>query len=748
MARIKYYNPETGKWEYADSSFGVGSNGSGGNVDLTGVVRSVNGQTPDENGAIEFMAQGVNHIPSSVPAKGDNTTDDSVAIQALLDTRDYVYLPKGTYYIVNNPLKMTRDNCTFICDGTMIVNTTCAMEISASHCTIKVAHIKPKYNGTWNETDKWKFNASAVKLHAVTKSVMYNNIEVEFIERCINGFWFVPDGNGLGIAHNTITFRDVYAERGIYFNPGEQEYVFINGNHFYGGQLRGNNPIYTQKGANQSDHFNGNVFYHVAMEGCQKPMTLNFFSYNRFKDFRMAELENSSIQYPDPMIVFDDYSFCNEIEFHEYVNIDRVIDPVKAVTYGWAKQAGNLYAAHRIITKELQISQVLGYTARSSYGNFIVENERNERMVAHNTNIDMSADNYAVNGIICHVTATAANVNIKLSKGYGVQGATTLYVYIAERTDPYTVQVVQFDEATQAEVVIAPSSVFTETGLYKLECLKSVGWIATKVDIINILPPEQIPSITPPVAPSTMKSMANWYDETAAGATMNTITSIAFTNSYSVSGNEDASWAVDADGTGTIMAYRNGTNVIIATTNGASKIKLNADSRRMLQANGGNYAGDGRFTALSEITGTEMFVADVGTKIDNICSGNTVLTTPICIPDGVTSMKSAFNTCTALQEAPTLPDGVTDLASAFIKCSAMQTLPNIPESVEVLDYAFQECTKASGVVEVNAQNLTGYANAFYRAAMGDGCQITLTGSCPLLAELAATKGAGNVVVGS
>ncbi len=30
MARIKYYNPKTGKWEYADSQYNVGS---GGNVD-------------------------------------------------------------------------------------------------------------------------------------------------------------------------------------------------------------------------------------------------------------------------------------------------------------------------------------------------------------------------------------------------------------------------------------------------------------------------------------------------------------------------------------------------------------------------------------------------------------------------------------------------------------------------------------------------------------------------------------------
>lgn len=34
MARVKYFNPNTGKWEYADSCFVVGGNGSGGNVEL------------------------------------------------------------------------------------------------------------------------------------------------------------------------------------------------------------------------------------------------------------------------------------------------------------------------------------------------------------------------------------------------------------------------------------------------------------------------------------------------------------------------------------------------------------------------------------------------------------------------------------------------------------------------------------------------------------------------------------------
>lgn len=67
MARIKYYNTKTGKWEYADLSFVVGGNGtsSGGNMgdleqlnmlietDMLPAVHDINGAIlTDENGKI------------------------------------------------------------------------------------------------------------------------------------------------------------------------------------------------------------------------------------------------------------------------------------------------------------------------------------------------------------------------------------------------------------------------------------------------------------------------------------------------------------------------------------------------------------------------------------------------------------------------------------------------------------------------------------------------------------------------
>ena len=125
----------------------------------------------DENGTVIWAKNPYPCDISGVPALGDLSTDDSVAIQELLDKYDYVYLPVGTYYIAKNPLKMTRERCTFVCDGSLIVNTTCALELQASYCHVKIARIDSRWGGTWNETDKWKYTTSAIKVGSNTVDV-------------------------------------------------------------------------------------------------------------------------------------------------------------------------------------------------------------------------------------------------------------------------------------------------------------------------------------------------------------------------------------------------------------------------------------------------------------------------------------------------------------------------------------------------------------------------------------------------
>ena len=256
-----------------------------------------------------------------------------------------------------------------------------------------------------------------------------------------------------------------------------------------------------------------------------------------------------------------------------------------------------------------------------------------------------------------------------------------------------------------------------------------------------------------------------WYNTELSGVEQNTITSVAFSASYEPTGNEDASWACDEDGNGDIMAYRTGTAVVITPTTGSDKILLNADSSYMF-ANDGTNAN---FAALSSITGTNMWMANNNTMMTSVCNGNSLIVEPIFIPSGVTYLNSGFKNCTSLATPPELPSGLLSLSNAFSGCSAMQYLPElpstitnigwtffgckaatkapsvIPQSVHTFEGTFQSCTNINGTIEINASNLRTYTNCF-KYACSDSGAITLTGACPLLAEIAATNTEGKVTV--
>lgn len=265
----------------------------------------------------------------------------------------------------------------------------------------------------------------------------------------------------------------------------------------------------------------------------------------------------------------------------------------------------------------------------------------------------------------------------------------------------------------------------------------------------------------------TMLSGASWYNIESAGAEQSTITSITFDSTYESTGLEDASWACDEDENGNIMAYRNGTEVVIKSTTGSEGVKLNPDSSYMF-ANDGTVA---KFSSLASINGTETWSADRNTNVTSICRKNTVLTNPICIPEGVTDMSRAFNECYKLATPPVLPDGLINMSNAFGDCIGLQYLPEIPSTVTNISYAFQtcraatrlpsevpasvttmtnafrNCTNASGTIEVNAVTVNDYTACFENTAR-DSDGLILTGSCPVLAQMAATNTQGKVTVAS
>lgn len=263
----------------------------------------------------------------------------------------------------------------------------------------------------------------------------------------------------------------------------------------------------------------------------------------------------------------------------------------------------------------------------------------------------------------------------------------------------------------------------------------------------------------------TMLPGASWYNIESAGAEQSTVTSITFDSTYESTGLEDSSWACDEDKNGNIMAYRIGTDVIIKSTTGSDGVKLNTDSSYMF-ANDGTVA---KFSSLASISGTETWRADRNTTVSNICRQNTILTNPICIPEGVTDMGRAFNGCYKLATPPVLPDGLVNMNTAFGDCIGLQYLPEIPNTVTNLNYAFQTCSaatrlpsevpasvtsmpnafrncaKASGTIEINAVTVNDYTACFENTAR-DSDGLILTGSCPVLAQMAATNTQGKVTV--
>lgn len=274
-----------------------------------------------------------------------------------------------------------------------------------------------------------------------------------------------------------------------------------------------------------------------------------------------------------------------------------------------------------------------------------------------------------------------------------------------------------------------------------------------------------------PITAPVLKSMTNWFNETSAGVTPDTITSVSFVSSYEPTGSEDASWACDVDNTGSIMAYRNDTAVTIAPTNGAEKICLNKSATHMFANTG--VTGYGSFANLASVTDSEVLIAQADTNVSEMFAKNNAVTNleNFRIPVGVTNANKICYNCASLVHPPVLPEGLLYMESAFLGDATLESVPVIPSTVVKMSHSFQECyavknldglvipdgvtemwgafmglTLASGTVEINAQNLTNYDRAFHNAARDIPGTIILTGTCPLLAEIAATNTYGKVVV--
>ena len=67
------------------------------------------------------------------------------------------------------------------------------------------------------------------------------------------------------------------------------------------------------------------------------------------------------------------------------------------------------------------------------------------------------------------------------------------------------------------------------------------------------------------------------------------------------------------------------------------------------------------------------------------------------IPSSVTNIESTFRDCTSLVNAPEIPNSVTSLSYTFYGCSSLVNAPVIPSSVTSIFYTFRDCTSLNEV---------------------------------------------------
>lgn len=115
---------------------------------------------------------------------------------------------------------------------------------------------------------------------------------------------------------------------------------------------------------------------------------------------------------------------------------------------------------------------------------------------------------------------------------------------------------------------------------------------------------------------------------------------------------------------------------------------------------------------------------------------HSALSEPPVIPDGVTRIYRAFESCKNLKQAPVLSDTINDMEYAFLDCSALEVPPVIHNNITYMQEAFSGCTSLSGTIEINAENLIRYDGVLFDTNITE-----ITGSIPdeLKAEILATK---------
>lgn len=108
------------------------------------------------------------------------------------------------------------------------------------------------------------------------------------------------------------------------------------------------------------------------------------------------------------------------------------------------------------------------------------------------------------------------------------------------------------------------------------------------------------------------------------------------------------------------------------------------------------------------------------------------------IPETVTNMNRAF-AGTGLVDAPVIPDSVTSLSQTFQSCRSLKNAPVIPNSVYDLYQTFDGCHALTGDLVINCNYIDSYTDCLWWAAINEGTDLKLSGSCTQLSDILGSK---------
>ena len=245
--------------------------------------------------------------PEQYGAKGDGSTDDSIAIQAAISnagSSKVVYLAKKTYKI-SSGLLLNVSHSSFKCDGEILYDgTDAAVTLNAiSNANIYIDRITAS-------------SGTALKLDGTSNHVLSNNITVNYILSSVVGINLYTNGRSIcyndihsNIIKSTETGLKVWVEKS-YVNDNRYHLGYIGGGCAKGIWLYSNPTLELKNdyGTNANRFLSGSI-EGVATDGCAIYMENS--SGNEFHNFRLQE------NYGKNIIVFKGLCGGNDIRLSQ-----------------------------------------------------------------------------------------------------------------------------------------------------------------------------------------------------------------------------------------------------------------------------------------------------------------------------------------------------------------------------------------------------------------------------------------------